>query len=233
MPKIIPKVSIMIRAYIWLYRILFITFGGITVNSTGKISINKYLKYYGYFNFTALTTVNILGFIYFLYSEEMIIIYKLDPKVIYYMVWLTTITQIIHMTANVWYLNLNGFTFFEIFSRHQMLIKKNKFILTILWVSHILIPVLIVIYNTMTSDLVKTTNLFYAFLVYLFQVYSFIAIWAVSFLTWITSFHFYELLIEINQNLRRDLIENPCNFNTKQSNKDLTNSRMISFVYRL
>ncbi len=215
MPKIIVKVSLMVRACIWLYRILCITFGGITINSAGNISINKYLKYFGYFSFTALTTTTFLGFIYCLYSEELIIIYRSDRKMLYSSICLTIITQMVHMTANLWYLNRNGFRFFKIFSPHKMSIKKNKFILSMLWICHILMPLVLVIYNIMTSDLVKISNYFYAFLIYLFQFCSFVDIWAVSFLTWITSFHFYEFLTDIKQNLKRELTENSCNFDLK------------------
>jgi hypothetical protein len=225
MSKFISKVSLIIRAYIWLNRMLFITFGGAKIDSNGELIPNKYLKFYGYLSFTIFTTWNFFGLIYFNYSEEMIIIYKSDPKILYYMTSFVTITQMIHMTANLWYINRNGFRFFEIFYRHKMSIKKNKFILSILWICHILIPVVVVIYSSMTTDLVKTSNFYYTFSIYFFQSYSIIAIWAVSFLTWITSLYFYEFLIEFKQNLRRVLTEISCNFRFEKLNNDLKNNQ--------
>jgi hypothetical protein len=225
MRKINSKFPLMIRAYILLNRMLFITFGGVNIDSTGVIVLNKYLKYCGYFSFTIFTTANFFGFIYFALSEEMAIIYKSDSKILYYMICLITITKQLHMTANLWYLNRNGFRFFQIFSRHKMSNKKNKFFLSMLWICHILMPIVLVVYNSMASDLVKTSNFLFVFLYHLFHSYGFIAVWAVSFLTWITSLHFYELLTDINQDLTRDLAQNSCNFNFKNFDNNLNSNR--------
>ncbi len=107
MPKICSKVPLTTRTYIWLYRLIFITFGGVWIDSNGKLTVNKYLKYLGYFGFIEMTIFNILGFIYFrvtlktAFSDSE----SLAP---YYMTFSTTLMQILHILVNLWYLNRNG-----------------------------------------------------------------------------------------------------------------------------
>jgi hypothetical protein len=125
MPKIITKVSLMTKAYIWLYCILFITFGGITIDSNVKLILNKYLKFYGYLSFTISTTWNFFGFIYFLHSKEMTTIYKSDQKILYYMICLTIISAQIQIAANLWYINLNGFRIFRNFLSTQIVYQEE------------------------------------------------------------------------------------------------------------
>ncbi len=64
MPKINAKVPITTRFYVWLYRILCITFGGVMIDSNGKLTVNKYLKFLGYFGFIAINISTILGFVH-------------------------------------------------------------------------------------------------------------------------------------------------------------------------
>ncbi len=39
------KVELMARAYIWFYRLLRLTFGGVSIDSENKFFVNKYVKY--------------------------------------------------------------------------------------------------------------------------------------------------------------------------------------------
>jgi hypothetical protein len=55
MLKINSKVALIGRAYIWFYRILELTFGGVSIDSKNKFYVNKYLKYYGFLSSTGMT----------------------------------------------------------------------------------------------------------------------------------------------------------------------------------
>ncbi len=107
MPKIIAKVPLTIRFYIWLYRTLFITFGGVMIDSNGKLTVNKYLKFLGYFGFIAMTISTILGFVHqknsnmAAFSDSK----SVKPR---YMTGLSTLMQILHISVNLWYINRNG-----------------------------------------------------------------------------------------------------------------------------
>ncbi len=107
MPKFCPKAPITTRTYIWFYRLLCITFGGVWIDSNGKLTVNKYLKYLGYFGFIAVTIGNILGFIYF---QNLLKAAISDSKSVipYYINCSTTLMQILHISVNLWYLNRNG-----------------------------------------------------------------------------------------------------------------------------
>jgi hypothetical protein len=107
MPKFCPKVPITTRTYIWIYRILFITFGGVWIDSNGNLTVNKYLKYVGYFGFIVMTIPTILGYIYTRYS----LINALSDSesfTTYYIICSTTLMQILHISVDLWYLNRNG-----------------------------------------------------------------------------------------------------------------------------
>jgi len=107
MPKFCPKVPITTRTYIWLYRILYITFGGVWIDSNGNLTVNKYLKYLGYFGFIVVTISSIIGFIYTRYS----LINALSDSesfAIFYMLYSKALMLILHISVNLWYLNRNG-----------------------------------------------------------------------------------------------------------------------------
>ncbi len=216
MPKICSKVSFMIRAYIWFYRIFFITFGGITINSSNKLSINKYLKYYGWIGYIIATFAEILGYFYLNFSEQLKLnlLYNSssDLAIIYYAMCLTSFLQLFHINLNHLFLNQNGFKFFEIFYQQKISLNKYKNIISIIWIIHILLAIIFVVYGLMTSELSLYFNIFYAFIVSMFPLFCLISIWNVSFLTWISSAHFYELLTDIKQDLIRELNKNSGNF---------------------
>jgi hypothetical protein len=107
MPKICSKVPLTTRTYIWLYRIFHITFGGVWIDSNGKLIVNKYLKYLGYYGFLVMTISNILGFIYVRARLETVFS-GLESLTPYYVTFSKTLMQILHISVNLWYLNRNG-----------------------------------------------------------------------------------------------------------------------------
>ncbi len=107
MPKICSKVPLTTRTYIWLYRFICITFGGVWIDSNGKLTVNKYLKYLGYFGFIVMTICTILGFIYVRKTLKTVFS-DLESLTPYYMTFSTNLMQILHISVNLWYLNRNG-----------------------------------------------------------------------------------------------------------------------------
>jgi hypothetical protein len=107
MHKFCPKVPITTRTYIWLYRILSITFGGVMIDSTGKLTVNKYLKFLGYFGFIAITISTILGFLHQRNSYMAALSYSESVKP-YYMTCSSILMQMLHISVNLWYINRNG-----------------------------------------------------------------------------------------------------------------------------
>jgi hypothetical protein len=107
MPKINAKVPITTRFYILLYRILCITFGGIMIDSSGQLIVNKYLKFLGYSGFIAMTISYILGFVH-QRNSNMAAFTDSESVKPYYMTCSSILMQILHISVNLWYINRNG-----------------------------------------------------------------------------------------------------------------------------
>jgi hypothetical protein len=220
MPRISAKVSPIIKIYIWFYRFINITFGGITINSNQKLSINKYLKYYGYFAAITITLLNIFIIASIIVSKTMVSLYNLGSIMPYFMSITTQVLQVFQVLANLWFLNRNGIKFFEIFYNYEIDFNKNQIILIIIWICHILLAIGIGFYNFFSKNygLYIDSSGFVLFLaLFVFRTCTFLAIWAVSFLTWIISIHFYEFLTNIKDNLKLQINRNSGNFFFKRA----------------
>jgi hypothetical protein len=205
MPRIREKVSPIIKTYIWFYRIISITFGGITINSNQKISINRYLKYYGYFATILTTLFNIFSIYLIFNSKTLAVLYNFDSILLYIISIIANVLQIIYVSANLWFLNRNGIKFFEIFYNYEIEFNRNQIILFIIWIFHILQPIGLFIYS-ISSDIYGVDKGSFGFItimaIVVFRTYTFIGNWAVSFLNWIISIHFYQFLMIIENNLK-------------------------------
>ncbi len=147
MPRIREKVSPIIKTYIWFYRFISITFGGITINSNQKLSINRYLKYYGYFTAILIILFNILSIYLWTSSKTMAELYNLGSIVPYFITITAYSLQLINVSANFWFLNRNGIKFFEIFYNYEIEFNRNQIILFIIWICHILLYMALLIYK--------------------------------------------------------------------------------------
>jgi len=201
MTRINSKVVLIARAYIWFYRILGLTFGGVSINSENKFFVNKYLKYYGIFSSILITLFYINGIIVSLTSEEILAVYKYGQDMIYWVGVLTNLFLTIQIIVNLWFLNLNSTNFMEILVQYKLKIGKNQIIIFIIWICHIIIPFVGIFYGLYSSKMIKTSSPMIAISVTIFKLCSFYGIWAVPFLTWIISIHFFEFLKGIKQSL--------------------------------
>jgi hypothetical protein len=205
MSKINSKVALIVKVYIWFYRILGLTFGGVSIDSENNFYVNKYLKYYGFLCSIGITLYNITGFIIFSTSDEILDVYKSGQVMAYCLGILTNFLTLFQIIVNVWYLNLNGMKFIEIFVQYDMNIGKNQIIIFIIWICHIIIPFVGMFYGLYAFKMTKTTShlLSTTFVIafWTFKLCSFFAVWAIPFLTWIISIHFFEFLKGIKQSL--------------------------------
>jgi hypothetical protein len=196
MSKINSKVVLIAKAYIWFYRILGLTFGGVSIDSENKFYVNKYLKHYGFLCSIGITLYNIIGFIIFATSDEILDVYKSGQVMAYYWGILTYFLTLFQIIVNLWYLNLNGMKFIEIFVQYETNIRKNQIIIFIIWICHIIIPFVGMFYGLYASNMTKTTSPMIVIAFWTFRLCSFFGVWTVPYLTWIISIHFFEYIKE-------------------------------------
>jgi len=209
MAPIPSKTSKITKFLIWFYRVLFMTFGGIAINSEDKLYINKYLKYYGYCGLILIPLSNIIAF----YISMSKIPLDKNPGLVvtYYVSLLINGLQVFHVSANLWFMNRNGFRFFEIFYNRKIELNKNQIIIFITWICHILLPIIMNSLNFIDQIYRGYGSIELYFFLQLFRFCGFIAIWAVPFLTWFISLHFNQYMIQIEQYLIQKLYRNSGN----------------------
>jgi hypothetical protein len=208
MSKIDSKFALIARAYIWFYRILGITFGGVSIDSENNFYVNKYLKYYGFLYTIVITLCSVTVFLVFSTSDEVLDAYKHGQVMTYWVVVLTSLLLIFQVMVNLWYLNLNGIKFIEIFVQYDMNIKKNQIIIFIIWICHIIIPFVGISYRLYASKMIINSSPLIAITFWTYKLSSFFGVWAVPFLSWILSIHFFEFLNGIKQTLIEKLNSN-------------------------
>jgi hypothetical protein len=203
------KCPLIIRIYLWYYRLLQTTFGGLTIDSNGDLATNKYLKYYGYIVGLLITATNILGFYYVLHSNLVVAIYNSGHILTYYLCITFNIIEKIRFVANLWFLQFYGIEFFEIFYHYRVDRRKNLYLLFILWILHILTLIIFWLYQLFTPQ----ESISYSMMsVIIFQKYfSFSVTWSLSFLMWNVSVHAFENLVNMKQVLIKRFEENSGN----------------------
>ncbi len=201
MSKINSKVTLIARAYIWFYRIIGITFGGVSIDSENKLFFSKYLKYYGFLFSIIATLYNITGFLVFSTSDQFLAVYRSGQVMAYCLGFLINFLVVFQIIVNIWYLNLNGIKFMEVYVQYDLNIRKNQIIIFIIWICHIITPFVGIFYVLCTSKLIKTWSPIMVIAMSIFRVGSFYGVWAVPFLTWIVSIHYFEFLNGIKQSM--------------------------------
>jgi len=206
MLRICPKVSFFKRTIIWFYRFISITFGGIAINSNGNLYINKYFKYYGFFGGFLITFLNITAFTITIILLQTDSQHGSESINSYFTLMLKSGSELLHMSVSLWFLIRNGFRFIEILFKLKMGVNKNRILLFIIWIFHILLPIAIHFHNFVEPNhKIRIDSVFLqwsAIIIFnISKLFGFLAVWAVSFLMWINSVYFYEVLAEIKQNL--------------------------------
>jgi hypothetical protein len=204
------KVSLIIKIYIWFYRLIGMTFGGLVINSNEKLVSNKLLKYYGILTFILIAMSNFYGVINGLKSPQLISSYESGFMTLYLMILLIMILRLSLIFLNYLYSNLNGIEFF--YALKNIEINKNQRLLFALWIVHILTPIgmqFTIIYST---NLLRNSSLIYIITYSSYKTLGFVAIWTFPFLTWINSINSYGVLRKIKKVLNDENFRKPGDF---------------------
>jgi hypothetical protein len=201
------KCPLIIKIYLWYYRLLQTTFGGLTIDSNGDLVNNKYLKYYGFIVGLLITATEILGLYLVIKSNLVVEIYNSGYILTYYLSIIFSVIEKIRVSANLWFLQFNGIEFFEIFYRYKIERRKNLYLLFTIWISHILIPIIFGLYEIFFTHELGTNSLLS--LIFFQEFCSFSVAWSVPFLMWNISIHAYENLVNMKQILIKTIERNP------------------------
>jgi hypothetical protein len=200
------KCPLIVRIYLWYYRLLQTTFGGLTIDSNGDLATNKYLKYYGFIVGLLITVTEILGLYSVLKSNFAVEIYNSGSILTYYFCITFNIIDKIRVLANLWFLQFNGIKFFEIFYYYKTERTKNLYLLFTLWILHILMPIIFGVYHFFSSHQMISYSMLSLRIIQNFFSYS--VAWSVSFLMWNVSVQAFENLVHMKQVLVETIKEN-------------------------
>jgi len=209
MPFLCRKCPLLIKIYIWYYRLLQTTFGGLTINSSGQLTTNKYLKYYGYISGLMITSIDILAVYLLFQTHVMKSLYNSGLTSTYYLAIVLQVAQRFRVIVNLWFLQFNGIEFFQIFYHYKIERRKNKYLLFMIWICHMLMPIVIIGYQLYPIRNVLSVPMLLFILVQNF--FSFSASWSVSFLMWNISIHSFESLVYMKNVLREQIDRNSGN----------------------
>jgi hypothetical protein len=200
------KYPLIIKIYLWYYRLLQTTFGGLTIDSNGQLAINKYLKYYGYIVGLLITAINIYGLYIIIHSNLIVSIYNSGHILTYYLCITFRIIEEIRFLANLWFLQFNGIKFFEIFYHYKVERKKHLYLFFTLWILHILIPIILGVYQFLShNQLISYSILSFKFIQ---NCLHFSVTWSVSFFMWNISIYAFENLVNTKKILIKSIEEN-------------------------
>jgi len=192
------KVSSIMKIYIWLYRLLGLTFGGIVINSSGKLGVNYLIKYYGYLIAIFISISSIYSLVGSLHIHEMIPLFESGKILLYVLIFKRSLRSML-VIGNLFYLNLNGFEFFEVFYRFQL--TRNQFILFVIWICHVIIPLGMIAFTFSSTNFIQIISSIHLILHIVNVITEFMIVWAVPFVTWIISMYFFDKLKYIEQTL--------------------------------
>ncbi len=202
------KYPLIIKIYLWYYRLLQTTFGGLTVDSNGQLATNKYLKYYGYIVGILITAIDIYGLYIIIHSNIVIEIYNSGYILTYYFSIILSVIEKIRVFANFWFLQLNGIEFFETFYNFKIERRKNLYLLFTLWISHILIHIIFGLYQLFSNFNHELVSSPWLSLIIFQEFCTFSVAWSVPFLMWNISVHAFENLVNMKQILIKQIERN-------------------------
>jgi hypothetical protein len=208
MKFLLNKYPLIIKIYLWYYRLLQTTFGGLTIDSNGQLATNKYLKYYGYIVGILITAIDIYGLYIILHSKNVVEIYNSGYILTYYFLIIFSVIEKIRVFANFWFLQLNGIEFFETFYNFKIERRKNLYLLFTLWISHILIHIIFGLYQLFSNFNHELVSSPWLSLIIFQEFCTFSVVWSVPFLMWNISVHAFENLVNMKQILIKQIETN-------------------------
>ena len=196
-----------VRIFLWYYRILHTTFGGLTIDSSG-LSVNKYWKTYGFIFGIASGIWNCVTIYLFQSAPIMRALYDSGFVTNYYMSLILKAFVEMRCILLFWYLQIHGIEFFRTFFIYRIDKSKTLCKLFFIWILHILVPIAVGIYQLYQlrrhQKTEEQTISFYRIFFLLLQTFlNFSVSWSVSFLMWNISIIAFENLKKIERNLKK------------------------------
>jgi hypothetical protein len=168
---------------IWYYRILGITFGGLSVGSDGVFREKRLLKIFGYIYASLVTIMATIGTILTFTIKDILDIYEGGFPIIYYIIIATLSFYVIVALSNLWFFQHNGMKLLIIIKKYKY--SDYKFSKVFLMVCFVHIVAVVFLYSIETIVWEKTAfNIIYNFFLKFFFYPIF---WAISMFTWFLS----------------------------------------------
>ncbi len=168
---------------IWYYRILGITFGGLSVGSDGVFREKRLLKIFGYIYASLVTIMATIGTILTFTIKDILDIYEGGFPIIYYIIIATLSFYVIVALSNLWFFQHNGMKLLIIIKKYKY--SDYEFSKVFLMVCFVHIVAVVFLYSIETIVWEKTAfNIIYNFFLKFFFYPIF---WAISMFTWFLS----------------------------------------------
>jgi len=125
----IPSIN---KIILWYFRIFGLTFGGFTFNKNEGFIVNTKLKIFGHI-YTILIIVSLsLHFLINRESKYLDSIYNSGYKLIYYLIFISSLFARFMVCFNFGYIQLRGFKLFKVLFSYPIKTLKNKLIISLI-----------------------------------------------------------------------------------------------------
>jgi len=173
------------------YRIIGITFGGLSVGSNGELKTNNYMKVFGYIYALIVTTFTFVGISFISTLEDVTDIRNSGLNFIYYLIMMSFFCYITAAMSNLWFLQHHGMKLLIIIRKYQSFNKKRMWLFHIVWFGHILLIMFLFIYESIFMN-ISATDIAINFYM---KFYLYPTLWATSMFTWFISILVKEYLV--------------------------------------
>ena len=194
----------MITTYLWFYRFIGITFGGLSINSNRKVAFNKSLYVFGYCYAITFSLVYTAIFVYTLSTDRFRSLYSDSGETVYWAVIIYYTSKLVHIVINLIYLNCKGSALLKVFVDFEMKTGRNQKINFVVWALHIVMPIGELIYLYMVTD-ISDADTSYQYNYCMFVILSFYYFFVIPHIIWNFSVHFYEFLRDIRKELQMEI----------------------------
>ena len=182
---------------VWYYRMLGITFGGLSVGTNGEFKTITSLKIFGYICATFVTIFTISLTIIFINLDDIKNIRATESKLIYSFILMNFIFYKIVIITNLWFLQHKGFKLMIVIEKYKPVSSYSRYgiVFNIVWFFHFFIPGVIFIYETILIHN-KSIEVIINFIT---KFYFCPILWITSMLTWFISIQIKDYLVFINK----------------------------------
>ena len=185
-PKPKKRFSIIFNCILWFYRIIGFSFGGIAIDSDGRLHIKKAFVIYDYFLRLFLPLLALLISLRNLYSSRFNSLHHGTNDAALYATLLNIILNNLTSLNTCWMIGRGSKAFVKSLSLLGTHVTTGTKVLLALWIVHLVIPIPFVVVGMSQSDMFQKESTFAA-IVYIWAT-KFIFFYQVWMLTFITLF---------------------------------------------